>query len=120
MGTRSTITFYENEQPLVCIYQQYDGYITGVGHELANFLKGKTILNGFNKQTMDEGFANGMGCLAAQFIRQGKTKIGAFYITSIGESEDYNYHVKLVGDVLHISVDDFDGTPEQLLQYEEV
>ena len=50
MGTRSTIKFYRNkhnEKPNVCvasIYQQYDGYISGVGHELANFLKDKKVI----------------------------------------------------------------------------
>jgi hypothetical protein len=42
MGTHSTIKFYnEYDIPLICIYQQWDGYISGVGYDLANFLKDK-------------------------------------------------------------------------------
>jgi hypothetical protein len=49
MGTRSTVKFYSEfnqEQPIASIYQQYDGYIEGVGHDLAIWLKDKTIING--------------------------------------------------------------------------
>lgn len=42
MGTRSTVKFYdESDEPILCVYQQYDGYISGVGHDLAKFLKGE-------------------------------------------------------------------------------
>lgn len=45
MGTRSTTKFIskrgEKLTPLVNIYQQFDGYVDGVGHDLANFLKSK-------------------------------------------------------------------------------
>jgi hypothetical protein len=49
MGTRSTVKFFsqhDQDQPLASIYQQWDGYITGVGHDLADFLKDKKIING--------------------------------------------------------------------------
>ncbi len=51
MGTRSTITFYEKRGteliPYVNIYQQYDGYLEGVGEDLCKWLKNKIIVNGF-------------------------------------------------------------------------
>lgn len=126
MGTRSTIKFYDgnsdaDSKPLVCIYQQYDGYISGVGHGLANFLKGKTIINGIGQSQEMDKFANGMGCLAAQFIAQFKTKIGGLYIDTLDASEDYNYEVRLMDDKsLQIKVDDiFNGSPEELLEFEE-
>ena len=31
----------------MCIYRQYDGYPSGHGHELAQFLGSKTLVNGF-------------------------------------------------------------------------
>jgi hypothetical protein len=122
MGTRGTVTFYNehSQEPMICIYQQYDGYISGVGFELANFLKDKKVINGIRSdQSMETGFANGMGCIAAQYIKAQKTRIGGFYIANIGDSEDYDYHVKLVNGEIEISVEDFIGTPQQLLNYEE-
>ncbi len=122
MGTRSTVTFHSewNQGPIVTIYQQYDGYISGVGHELAEFLKDKTVINGIESgQTMDN-FANGMGCLAAQYIAKHKTEIGGFYITKIGDSQEYDYFVRLEDGKLTIEVNDFYGTPEELLNYQEV
>ena len=44
MGTRSTVKFYSEfgkEEIILSSYQQSDGYIEGVGHSLANFLKDK-------------------------------------------------------------------------------
>ena len=121
MGTRSTIKFYdvdEKDEPILCVYQQYDGYISGVGYDLANFLKSKTIINGFCGQTMEGGFANGMGCLAAQFVAENKTKIGRFYLTNKNDMQEYNYEVRLNDEnQLIIKVDEFEGTPEELLNY---
>jgi len=121
MGTRSTIKFYSNseKEPVLCVYQQYDGYIDGVGHDLANFLKNKKIINGFSNQTIEDGFANGMGCLAAQFVAEKKTKIGGFYMTTKDDSQDYDYIVNLIDGNIEISVDDFKGTPQELLLYSE-
>jgi len=120
MGTRSTVKFYGeyNNEPIMSVYQQFDGYIDGVGHELANFLKEKTIINGIGNQTIEEGFANGMGCLAAQFVLQFKTKIGGFYMTNKDDSQDYDYEVRLKDGDFVIKVDDFEGTPEELLNYD--
>lgn len=124
MGTRATVTFYSewNDKPIACIYYQFDGYIEGVGHGLANFLKDKTVINGIQSgQTMDKGFANGMGCLAAQYIAEEKKKIGGVYMTEPGHDESYNYHVRYdkEQDKVFISVDTFTGTPAELLVYSE-
>jgi hypothetical protein len=128
MGTRSTVKFYSEHstndaKPMVCIYQQYDGYIEGVGFDLANFLKGKKVINGFNDargESIENGFANGMGCLAAQYIASIKTKIGGVYIADLDDSEDYDYEVRLMDDrSIQIKVDEFIGSPEGLLEYKE-
>lgn len=121
MGTRSTVTFHSewNQEPIVTIYQQYDGYISGVGHELADFLKDVKVVNGYNSGQSAPECANGMGCLAAQYIARHKTEIGGFYITKIGDSQEYDYFVRLENGKLTIQVDDFYGTPDELLKYEE-
>lgn len=128
MGTRSTVKFYsefDQEEPVVSVYQQYDGYINGVGYDLAIFLKEKTIINGIHSgQTMDKGFANGMGCLAAQYVAENKTEIGCFYLTTKDDYQEYNYEVRFIDDnfVIKIKYYDniFEGTPEQLLNFKEI
>ncbi len=127
MGTRSTIRFTdERNTPYVTIYQQYDGYIDGVGHELAQFIAERQIVNGFSDRNALQ--ANGIGCLIAQFIAKFKDGVGNLYvdpIDSFGE-EDYNYLVVVKDDnSVEITVDRwgenviFKGTPQQLLEFEE-
>lgn len=91
MGTRSTIHFQEDGETVATIYQQFDGYPDGVGLELANFLKGITIVNGIRGS--DKRLANGVGCLAAQFIADHKDGPGGLYITHPDDSQEYNYMV---------------------------
>ena len=123
MATRSTVKFFETysdgEVCIAAIYQQFDGYISGVGHALAKWLETKEVINGISRQTMEQGFANGMGCLAAQFIATFKTKIGGLYMTSPDNSQDYNYEVRNIDGQFIITVDEFKGTPQELLAYDE-
>lgn len=127
MGTRSTVRFYSEfnqEEPILNVYQQYDGYIDGVGKELANFLKSKILINGFNStQTIKDGFANGMGCLAAQYVAENKTEIGGFYLTTEDDNQEYNYEVRFIDNKFAIKVkyydNIFEGTPEELLNFKE-
>lgn len=102
MGTRSTIAFIERstnregkvfETELVRIYQQFDGYPSGVGKELANWLNNKHIINGIPYGEDVSNCCNGIGCMTAQFIRDFKTDIGGLYITTNNDFEDYNYRV---------------------------
>lgn len=137
MGTRSTITFYEKRDdkliPYVNIYQQYDGYLEGVGKELCKWLKDKIIVNGFSYFDK-RNIANGVGCLVAQFISDKKNGVGNFYIYPIGEGKDYcdyNYTViidetyseRKLKDITTIEVDSwgrkpfFKGTIQELLDY---
>lgn len=91
MGTRSLTHVYEVEEnhsflapalaklkPLLTIYQQMDGYPSGVGLELAEFLAKFKVVNGFGAET--DKVANGAGCLAAQLVANFKAGVGGFYI----------------------------------------
>ena len=95
MGTRSlTFIYNEHNEAILNLYRQYDGYITGHGAELAEFLAGKTLVNGFGKESTD--LANGMGCLAASLVAHFKETVGGFYIHSVTDTQcgqDYEYHV---------------------------
>lgn len=92
MGTRSVIKFQEDGETICAIYQQFDGYIEGVGATLHDFLKDFTIVNGLSAG-QPERVANGMGCLAAQFIAEHKGGSGGFYMTHPEDSQQYNYCV---------------------------
>ena len=142
MGTRSTIAFIpkkegKEEKPLVRIYQQFDGYIDGVGHDLANFLKSRKICNGIPIGT-DDILANGFGDLVAQYIAETKEGTGNFYIDEFDCDQEYNYKVifdtdkyynntelyngelKDVDDLITIKVNNmFEGTPSELLKFKE-
>ncbi len=49
MGTRALTFVYEGETPIINLYRQYDGYPAGHGAELAEFLEGYTVVNGFGE-----------------------------------------------------------------------
>ena len=97
MGTRSLTYVYEGETPIMCMYRQFDGYLSGHGQELANFLNELTIGNGIPGKPELFTFANGMGDLAAQMIVFFKKTPGGFYIHPIELNQDclqdYEYHV---------------------------
>jgi len=81
----------------MCMYRQYDGYLSGHGQELANFLNELTLGNGIPKFGDLYTYANGMGDLAAQMIVWFKKTPGGFYIHPIDFDQncwqDYEYHV---------------------------
>jgi hypothetical protein len=119
MGTRSLTFVYDGDVPVINIYRQYDGYPSGHGHELAQFLDSKTLVNGFGEQNSVE--ANGMGCLAAQLIVQLKHGVGGIYIYPVSSTDcfqDYEYHVYedkvIVKDPTAVI---FEGTWEEFAQF---
>jgi hypothetical protein len=94
MGTRSLTFVYDGDKPIVNMYRQFDGYPTGHGQELAEFLLSGKMVNGYSDK--DAKQFNGMGCLAAQMIAHFKESVGGFYIYSIDSTDcwqDYEYHV---------------------------
>ena len=91
MGTRSLTFVYEEsksgEKPeaIINMYRQYDGYPSGHGAELAEFLS-----------SSKERYFNGMGCLAASLIANFKQSPGGFYIHPVSQKncgQDYEYHI---------------------------
>ena len=119
MGTRSLTFVYDGDVPVINIYRQYDGYPSGHGHELAQFLDSKTLVNGFGEQ--NDFDANGMGCLAAQLIVQLKHGVGGIYIYPVSSTDcfqDYEYHVYedkvIVKDPTAVI---FEGTWEDFAQF---
>ena len=108
MGTRALTFVYDGEKPIVNLYRQYDGYPTGHGAELAQFLSEFHITNGISSGETRRT-ANGMGCLAAQVVAHFKDSVGGFYIHSVDSTEcgqDYEYHVYQKDKELRVRVTD--------------
>lgn len=96
MGTRSLTFVYDGDEAIINMYRQYDGYPTGHGAELADFLgQFEAITNGMRLGETRKT-ANGMGCLAAQLVANFKDGAGQFYLypTSAKDcGQDYEYHI---------------------------
>ena len=101
MGTRSLTVFQEEKggDDIVVMYRQMDGYPTGHGDELAQFLKNGVIVNGLSMgdyRSRDRKLFNGMGCLAAAVVAHFKDGAGSIYLypaKSRGCGEEYIYYI---------------------------
>ena len=131
MGTRS-LTYIEEsygenrekKQNILCMYRQYDGYLSGHGAELAEFLQDFNVVNGYNSGTPERS-ANGMGCLAAQLIAHFKDGIGNIYIHHPDDKdcgEEFTYTIYKKDGKIRVRAYDvwaktiiFDGSPEYML-----
>ena len=90
MATRALINFVEREDGVtfsahpsvdkihVQIYNHYDGYPSGLGVTLADYLQGYKVVNGLGND--QELVANGIGCLAAQTVKYLKNEPGQIYL----------------------------------------
>lgn len=97
MGTRSlTYVFNDNNEPIVCMYRQFDGYPSCHGLELAKFLNSGEVVNGLPLNSKSRLF-NGMGCLAAQMVDEFKNDSGGIYlhapVLNRDDWQEYEYHV---------------------------
>jgi len=127
MGTRS-LTFikdeYDKNNNIICMYRQYDGYLSGHGKELAEFLQDFNVVNGYSNITPARS-ANGMSCLAAQLVAYFKDGIGNIYLYPTNTSdvgEEFIYTISLIDNQLNIDVKDwndkiiFNGTSAELIE----
>jgi len=85
------------------MYKQYDGYPTGLGQELADWLANMRIVNGIRCGAEDCAvgrMANGMDCLAAQLVAHFKTEVGGVYLLppgTRGAGEEFIYTISKNG-----------------------
>ena len=102
MGTRSIIYFRDRHgNNYAIIYQQYDGYLVGVGKELAEFLLNIVVVNGISKLSAPKIAGNGAGCIAAQYVSLKKNRPGGLYLCSFNDKdlcEEYTYIVEIDDD----------------------
>ena len=108
MGTRSLTVFNDGKEEIAVMYRQYDGYPEGHGLDLADFLMGKTLINGIGGNYDATNAFNGMGCLTASVIAYFKDDIGNIYVRRAGTrdcGEEYIYTVYgSIGEQIKISV----------------
>jgi len=108
MGTRSLTTVIEKgnwdgkdwKQKIVTMYRQMDGYPSGMGADLAEFLDGGEVVNGISLMDNKKVIFNGAGCLAAQMVAYFKDGPGGYYLHrggTINCGEDYRYEVIVDG-----------------------
>ncbi len=116
------------EKSIINMYRQYDGYLSGHGSELAEFLMPFTIVNGI-AYNEERKIANGTGCLAAQTVAHFKNEAGGIYLQGFssgygfyGEEFIYTMLVDEYTNEISLSVFDvwqkkviFEGTPANLL-----
>ena len=106
MGTRSltrvieTYTDRTNKKKsvkLINMYRQYDGYPSGHGMDLAEFLNGTKVVNGLGMDDIKSTRVfNGAGCLAAQLVAHFKEGAGGIYIEPITANDcgqEYEYEI---------------------------
>ena len=135
MATRSLVRFAERKEGVsfsehperieVQVYKHYDGYPEGHPVNLARFLKGFNIVNGVPYPEPDR-IANGLGCLAAQYVAAFKEQPGDLYIenpdTQHGDIEYVTYVWGDDGKSIWMSIFDtyekkciFVGKPQELI-----
>ena len=135
MATRSLVRFARREEGVsfsehperveVQVYKHYDGYPNGHPVDLAEFLKDFKIVNGVPFGD-DSKMANGLGCLAAQYVAAFKEGPGDIYIenqdTQHGDIEYVTYVWGNDGKGIWMSIFDtysdeciFVGKPEALI-----
>jgi hypothetical protein len=116
MGTRSLThvieTWNDNKtgklkkQCLMTMYRQFDGYPSGMGDELADFLKDGTVVNGIGMDDKRKIF-NGAGCLAAQLVAHFKDGPGGFYLhrpMSKNCGEEYTYEIVVTWETKEVTL----------------
>tara|TARA_R100001594_G_scaffold70551_2_gene104936 strand:- start:1061 stop:1489 length:429 start_codon:yes stop_codon:yes gene_type:complete len=122
MATRALINFVVREDGVtfsehpgvdkihIQIYNHYDGYPSGLGVTLADYLQPFTVVNGLSS---GQGkVANGIGCLAAQTVQYLKEGPGNVYLQKPGKMdwEDYEYFIWCKeGHGVWMSIFDYNG-----------
>ena len=135
MATRALINFVEREDGVSFsehpgvdkihfqIYNHYDGYPSGLGVTLANYLQDYKVVNGLGND--QELVANGIGCLTAQTVKYLKDGPGNIYLhkPSKIDWEDYEYFIWCKeGHGVWISILDYNGNcifvgePDKLIE----
>jgi len=103
MGTRSLTRVWDkwtdkdgkpHKVCLVAMYRQMDGYLSGHGKDLKEFLKDMRICNGIGAEQEKGKWANRIDCLAAQLVAHFKQGIGGIYLVRAEDEQEYVYDIE--------------------------
>jgi len=105
MSTRSLTTFIETfknkdkdcSEEIATMYRQSDGYPSGMGKDLAEFLIDGRLVNGISINEKGVVY-NGMGCLAAQVVAHFKKGAGGIYLQRKNKNSGEEYRYIIIGD----------------------
>ena len=104
MGTTSETIVVDDGEEICVLYGSCDGYLSGHGKELVDFLKTRKVVNGWGNST-PKGImeANGAGCPAAQLVAHFKNQfpVGGYYLSPVVPSRrnaDFVYVVTVRSD----------------------
>lgn len=107
MGTRSLTIVKDEGAQIACIYNQFDGYPTGIGHDIKKAFAGKKLVNGYSDPVNQ---INGMGDLAARLVvvfKQGKNEAGGTYLQASSDEPgwaEYIYTLEAKDEQIHLTV----------------
>jgi len=105
MGTRSLTIVEDGRSTILKMYRQMDGYPSGHGKELYEFLKDIKMVNGLGEDRTN--IANGAGCLAAQIVAHFKKAPGNFYlypVSAVDCGQEYEYYIYVDGPRINVKV----------------
>lgn len=110
MGTRAKITILdEQHKDIICLYSQYDGYPSGVGQQIVDFLKDKKLVNGISVSEPSSPQLNGMGDLAVRlivYLKQDSHSPGCYYLYNpLNCRDQYCNYVIYVKQILELPPD---------------
>jgi hypothetical protein len=119
MSTNGYVRIEEDGETIVGFYKHFDAYPSGLGLDMATFLKDIKITNGIHHK--NEKIANGMGCLAAQLIAELKTEPGDLYIQKDEECSEYIYTISYSKNSINMKIVNygdviFNGTIKEFLE----
>lgn len=108
MGTKSTVKFVdEKENVVLSVYNHYDGYMEGVGADLAKTLKNWVVVGVteskhnaiLGKDITKTEVANGILDLALLYVMDNKGGAMNMYVTNPNDKQEFNYVVSYVRDL---------------------
>lgn len=113
MGTSSTVKFKkQNGDVVLSVYQNYDGYIEGVGAQVAGTLK-RWAVEGVKeshynrllcKDVENVAFHNGVEDLALLYVMDNKGTSYNMYVTNEDDSQEFDYVVAFTTEGIEVSV----------------
>ncbi len=102
---------YIKGEKLVCVfYRHSDGYPTGHGQDLADWLKDKKLTNGIKFGADMTNVFNRAGAMAVQLAYhiQKNTSVELIYGDNFDAGQDHDYHIYFRNDEFYIQIDNLD------------